>query len=117
MYQRIMVPVDGSHTSTLGLQEAIRIAVDQRARLKLISIVDGFIIAQNFEGLTNAGNMIDALRESSQKAIATALALASGVILGQYLARPLKREAHRLETRLAGPRMVGPIRRHAGKHI
>jgi uncharacterized membrane protein YjjP (DUF1212 family) len=43
-------------------------------------------------------------------ALATALALAAGVILGQYLARPLKREARRLETRLAGPRMVGPFR-------
>ena len=42
---------------------------------------------------------------------ATALALAAGVILGQYLAQPLKREAHRLETRLSGPRMVGPFRR------
>jgi uncharacterized membrane protein YjjP (DUF1212 family) len=43
-------------------------------------------------------------------AMATALALAAGVILGQYLARPLKREAHRIETRLAGPHMVGPFR-------
>lgn len=47
-------------------------------------------------------------------AIATALALAAGVILGQYLAQPLKREARRLETRLAGPRMVGPFRRPGG---
>ena len=46
-------------------------------------------------------------------ALATALALAAGVILGQYLARPLKREAHRLETRLSGPHMVGPFRRHS----
>ena len=44
-------------------------------------------------------------------ALATALALASGVILGQYLAQPVKREARRLETRLSGPRMVGPFRR------
>ncbi len=44
-------------------------------------------------------------------AVATALALAAGVILGQYLAQPLKREAHRLEIRLSGPRMVGPPRR------
>ena len=41
---------------------------------------------------------------------ATAVALASGVILGQYLAQPLKREGRRLETRLAGPRLVGPLR-------
>ena len=43
-------------------------------------------------------------------AMATALALAAGVILGQYLARPIKREAHRLEARLSGPRMVGASR-------
>ncbi len=43
-------------------------------------------------------------------AFATALALAAGVTLGQYLAQPLKREARRLETRLSGPHMVGPFR-------
>jgi uncharacterized membrane protein YjjB (DUF3815 family) len=48
-------------------------------------------------------------------ALATALALASGVILGQYLARPIRREAHRLETRLAGPHRVGPPRRRPGE--
>lgn len=75
MYQRILVPVDGSHTSTLGLQEAIRIAIDQRARLRLISVVDELVIAQNFEGLVNAGDLIDALRDSGEKAIKNALAL------------------------------------------
>ncbi len=44
-------------------------------------------------------------------AIATALALAAGVILGQYLALPLDRGANQLETRLSGPRMVGVVRR------
>ena len=48
-------------------------------------------------------------------ATGTALALAAGVILGQYLARPLKREAHRLEARLSGPRMVGPFRRSGAR--
>jgi uncharacterized membrane protein YjjP (DUF1212 family) len=48
-------------------------------------------------------------------ALATALALAAGVILGQYVARPLKREAHRLETRLAGPRLVGSFQRRGGR--
>ncbi len=36
--------------------------------------------------------------------------LASGVLLGEYVAQPLKREARRLENRLAGPRLVGPLR-------
>ncbi len=40
-------------------------------------------------------------------AAATTIALAAGVILGEYVAQPLKRNARRLEGRLAGPRMVG----------
>jgi uncharacterized membrane protein YjjP (DUF1212 family) len=43
-------------------------------------------------------------------AVVTAVALASGVILGQYLAQPLRREARRFESRLTGPRLVGPLR-------
>lgn len=43
-------------------------------------------------------------------AVATALALASGAILGQYLAQPLRRGGRRLESRLSGPRLVGPLR-------
>lgn len=42
-----------------------------------------------------------------------AIALASGVILGEYIAQPLRREVRRLEGRLAGPRLVGPIRARA----
>ena len=41
-------------------------------------------------------------------ALSIAIALASGAILGEYVAQPVKREARRLETRLSGPRMVGP---------
>lgn len=43
-------------------------------------------------------------------AAATAIALASGAILGQYVAQPLSRTSRRLEPRLAGPRLVGPLR-------
>lgn len=44
-----------------------------------------------------------------------AVALASGVLLGQYVAQPLGREARRLERRLAGPRLVGPLRAAAAR--
>jgi uncharacterized membrane protein YjjP (DUF1212 family) len=43
-------------------------------------------------------------------AASVAIALASGVILGEYVAQPLQREARRLEGRLAGPRLVGPLK-------
>lgn len=38
-----------------------------------------------------------------------ALALASGVILGEYVAQPLGRTTRKVETRLSGPRLIGPI--------
>lgn len=41
-------------------------------------------------------------------AISVAIALSSGVILGEYIAQPVGRNARRLESRLAGPRLVGP---------
>ncbi|HEX3929964.1 MAG TPA: threonine/serine exporter family protein [Nocardioides sp.] len=41
-------------------------------------------------------------------AAAIAIALSSGAILGEYVAQPIRREARRLESRLAGPRLVGP---------
>jgi hypothetical protein len=43
-------------------------------------------------------------------AASVVIALSSGVILGEYVAQPLKREARRPESRLAGPRLVGPLR-------
>ncbi|HEU4514859.1 MAG TPA: threonine/serine exporter family protein [Nocardioidaceae bacterium] len=48
-------------------------------------------------------------------AAAVATAIASSVILGEYIAQPLKREVRRLEDRLSGPRLVGPIRARAVK--
>ncbi|MFJ9312892.1 threonine/serine exporter family protein [Pimelobacter simplex] len=47
-------------------------------------------------------------------AASIAIALASGVILGEYVAQPVMREARRVEARLAGPRLVGVtrVRRH-----
>lgn len=41
-------------------------------------------------------------------AVSVAIALSSGVILGEYVAQPVGRNARRLENRLAGPRLVGP---------
>lgn len=43
-------------------------------------------------------------------AISIAIALAAGVILGEYVAQPVRREARKMETRLAGPRLVGVTR-------
>lgn len=51
MYRRILVPVDGSKTGALGLREAIRLAKDQGAKLRLVHIVDKMAII----GMADAG--------------------------------------------------------------
>ncbi|GAA0238290.1 threonine/serine exporter family protein [Saccharothrix mutabilis subsp. mutabilis] len=43
-------------------------------------------------------------------AAGTALALASGVVLGEFLGRPVRTGLSRLERKLAGPRLSGPLR-------
>jgi nucleotide-binding universal stress UspA family protein len=75
MYRRILVPVDGSHTSTLGLQLAIRLAKNQKAQLRLVHVVDEFIVTQDFGSYVNAGDLIDSLRDAGKKIISNALAL------------------------------------------
>jgi hypothetical protein len=72
-----------------------------------LTIYRGLSLLSAPEGHTSAGLL------AIVSAAAIALALAAGVILGEYLAQPLKREARRLESRLAGPRLVGPLRARA----
>ncbi|MDA8255246.1 MAG: universal stress protein [Betaproteobacteria bacterium] len=40
MYKRIMVAVDGSHTSELALQEAVNLAKDLGAQVRIVHAVD-----------------------------------------------------------------------------
>jgi nucleotide-binding universal stress UspA family protein len=105
MYQRILVPVDGSHTSTIGLQEAIRLATNQRAKLRIIHVVDELLVAQNFEGYVNAGDLIDSLEAAGKKALAKAAALAR--------THKLQAEATMFET--VGGRVADVIVREARK--
>jgi nucleotide-binding universal stress UspA family protein len=40
MYKRILVPTDGSDAATSGLREAIKLAKDQNAEIRLVHVVD-----------------------------------------------------------------------------
>lgn len=44
MYKKILVPIDESETCDLAFQEAIKLAVDQKATLRLIRVVDEYIL-------------------------------------------------------------------------
>jgi nucleotide-binding universal stress UspA family protein len=49
MYEKILVPVDGSETAALGLEEAIRLAKSHRSKLRLIHVVNDFIALTGLE--------------------------------------------------------------------
>ncbi|QNN52422.1 threonine/serine ThrE exporter family protein [Nocardioides mesophilus] len=72
----------------------------------IVPLLPGLSIYRGLALLGMGGNGILSLIN----AVAIAIALASGVLLGEHFAQPLKREARRLEDRLAGPRLVGPLR-------
>src|SRR5690606_15435605 len=77
----------------------------------IVPLLPGLTIYQGMLQLLNASDILGTLGLSTLlSAMSIGVALAAGVILGEYVAQPLKREARRLETRLAGPRLVGPLR-------
>ena len=49
MYERILVPIDGSHTSLLGLDEALRLASLTHGRLLLVHVVDQLKYLNGYE--------------------------------------------------------------------
>lgn len=79
MYQRILVPVDGSATSMAGLKHAIGLAKDQRALLHVLNVLDDLIIAPLMMepgGSDDFAAVIDALRAEGQDILNKAGALA-----------------------------------------
>lgn len=57
MYRRILVPVDGSSTSTAGLKQALGLAKDQRARVRVLNVVDDLAFAATAYDAYGAADM------------------------------------------------------------
>jgi nucleotide-binding universal stress UspA family protein len=94
-YKRILVPVDGSPTSGLGLREAIGFAKAQKARLQLVHVVD---VHNSLMAGANVTDLVQAMTQRGYRILAKAAALArkAGVACDSVL----------LET-LAGPAAAG----------
>lgn len=73
----------------------------------LVPLLPGLSIYRGLSLLNQGGAQTSAGLLAMVTAGSVALALAAGVILGEYIAQPVKREARKLERRLAGPRLVG----------
>lgn len=75
----------------------------------VVPMLPGLSIYRALSLLAEGGFQTSAGLLAMVTAISIAIALSSGVILGEYVAQPL-RQVSRLEYRLAGPRLVGPLR-------
>ena len=77
VYRRILVPVDGSPTSTAGLNEALRLAKNQKARIRLVHIVDERMIFSTAEAGLNIEPVIEALKSGGKRLLDRAAKLAA----------------------------------------
>jgi nucleotide-binding universal stress UspA family protein len=72
MYQRILVPIDGSATSERALQEAIKLA-DGKAQLRLIYVIEGtYPLDSVAYALIDHAALQDATRKTGERALAQA---------------------------------------------
>ena len=73
MYQRILVPVDGSACARRGLSEAIALARLTGARIRLVHVIDEPLVAIGSEvGATVSADLLKTVRETAQRVLADA---------------------------------------------
>jgi nucleotide-binding universal stress UspA family protein len=66
MYGKILVPVDGSETSTRGLNEAIRVAKIHGSQLRLMHIVNEFIFDVTYSSGWYPNSLFESMRSGGQ---------------------------------------------------
>jgi nucleotide-binding universal stress UspA family protein len=76
MYQKILVPIDGSETSTRGLNEAIKLAKNQRGQISLVHVVNELILDYGYSGGAYYGDIIESMRAAGSRVLNSAEALA-----------------------------------------
>lgn len=72
MYQRILVPLDGSPTAESGLREAIGLAAELKAKLLLLHIVDDFAMLVEMSVVANYQDILKGLRHYGLEVLAKA---------------------------------------------
>jgi nucleotide-binding universal stress UspA family protein len=74
MYDKILVPVDGSATSTRGLDEAARLSLALRSKVKLVHVVNELIMDGGQAVTFGYDKLIEGLREGGRRILDDAVA-------------------------------------------
>ncbi len=61
MYKRILVPVNGSHASAAGLHEAVELAQEHGAKVRLLHVIDQRMVAGSSLGGYGAAQLCDTM--------------------------------------------------------
>ena len=72
MYQRILVPLDGSATAECGLHEAVKLARGQSTTLFFLHVVDDFGMLVEMNSVRNYEEMLRGLRQYGLEVLAKA---------------------------------------------
>jgi nucleotide-binding universal stress UspA family protein len=81
VYKKILVPVDGSEASILGLAEAIKLAKGQAASIRLMHVVNELVVTGPYHAAYAAygvGTVIDSLRKDGKALLEQARARVGG---------------------------------------
>ena len=79
MYKRILVPLDGSDTARFGLREAIALAKEQKATLRLLHVVGEFPIMLEMATVEGYEKVRRGLLHRADAMLQDAKALAAGL--------------------------------------
>lgn len=77
MYQRILAPVDGSEVSRRGLDEAVRLAHDQGAQLRLLHVLDASLAMIDPSAFLAYDELMSAWRAAGERVLDEARRAAS----------------------------------------
>lgn len=105
VFQRILVAVDGSETSDLGLQKAIELAKDQKAALRVLHVTDMAPVIVGYADFGGIEDLMASIRASGEEIVARAQAAAAKASVAA--------EGKRLEIGRSGERVAGMIEKEA----
>ena len=80
-YKKILVPTDGSDTAARGLEEAVRLAKDQGAKLRLLYVLSDAHVSAPLLGVVDTGELLARIRSDALAILdqGRATAVAAGV--------------------------------------